>query len=148
MSVVLDLTQRWNLRANAGDVVARDLGGPLRIHGRRTERSRIRCSISTLCCPSLFIATNFLPGALRRFPDRLRIRRIGLVMLHERTHELSGDQPPVMPIPRKPPPPVVRTATGLHRPHRRLAPGEELCHLGPLPLPPADLARLHITQCS
>src|SRR5690554_4478179 len=55
------------------------------------------------------------PGTGRRFTDRQRIAGVILVHPDEGLHVLRRDQPDLMPQGLEQPPPVVSTATDLHR---------------------------------
>jgi len=77
-------------------------------------------------------------GRLRRLADRLRIRRIVLLPLHERFYILRRNQLHFMPQLPERARPVLRTAARLHRHHASRLRLEEIQDLRP-----ADLATQH-----
>ena len=91
----------------------------------RTSRSRTRNSIPRACCSSPLHRHEAHGRPLRRLADRLRVRRVVLLALHEGLHVDRRDQPDLMAELHDLPAPVVRARTRLHRHHAARLRSEE-----------------------
>lgn len=77
-------------------------------------------------------------GLLACGPDRLSVRSVSLVSLHERTHLAGGDESYLVAQFHQGSAPVVRAAVGFHDDQRSSTVGKPLEHLGALQLQALD----------